>query len=233
MDMIRNSEEWFAIFDHELNHRYAERCIVILGSLATIHRQRGDLIKCAEVLELDKKVLDRYEWMERNHSNFPWPGHAEELAFRYSLIAMNANIELKKKQGSVNAFRAVAEYEIRHNRVYHPQKYAAYIIPTVLGPAYDPIILNKLARLTDEELWGVIRAACNIEKEISEDKKLSFRGPNAAEKVPKLKDCALCNKTESNFGEFQRCSVCNKTYYCCRAHQKSHWKLHKKVCKSL
>lgn len=41
----------------------------------------------------------------------------------------------------------------------------------------------------------------------------------------KVKRCGLCSDPASF-----RCSKCNNIYYCCQAHQKSHWKEHKEEC---
>lgn len=50
-DILACKDVWFeGLFSQDGNCVYAERCIGILGSLATIHRQRGDLTKTEEVL---------------------------------------------------------------------------------------------------------------------------------------------------------------------------------------
>jgi hypothetical protein len=41
------------------------------------------------------------------------------------------------------------------------------------------------------------------------------------------KTCGLCSQPAT-----QLCGICKKIYYCCREHQKSHWKEHKTICKS-
>jgi len=56
---IRDHERaWFAIFADDDNFVYAERCVGILGTLATILRQQGELLQAQEVLTLDKRVID-------------------------------------------------------------------------------------------------------------------------------------------------------------------------------
>lgn len=41
--------------------------------------------------------------------------------------------------------------------------------------------------------------------------------------------CAVCGVRE----ELKRCGRCKRVCYCCREHQKSHWKIHKTECKPL
>ena len=41
-----------------------------------------------------------------------------------------------------------------------------------------------------------------------------------------INECAFCRKVSS-----LRCARCKKVFYCCKEHQKSHWKAHKSVCK--
>ena len=56
----------FGLFQSDKNHVYCERCVGILGTLATIHRQRGGVPgvrKCTRILELDERVLGRYRDM--------------------------------------------------------------------------------------------------------------------------------------------------------------------------
>jgi MYND finger len=46
----------------------------------------------------------------------------------------------------------------------------------------------------------------------------------------KLNKCDHCGKTESQPGEFKKCSQCNVTFYCGRTCQTDAWKKHKKAC---
>ena len=41
--------------------------------------------------------------------------------------------------------------------------------------------------------------------------------------------CGLCG----TFHNLSMCAGCKSTWYCCREHQKAHWKQHKPICKSL
>ena len=42
-----------------------------------------------------------------------------------------------------------------------------------------------------------------------------------------------CNAVETLSVQFQRCSKCQVTAYCCREHQKAHWKAHKPWCQAI
>ena len=54
---------------------------------------------------------------------------------------------------------------------------------------------------------------------------LAQEGPLA---VPYLVSCSYCGKREEA-PEFGACP-CACTHYCCRKHQKKHWKVHRKLC---
>jgi len=45
--------------------------------------------------------------------------------------------------------------------------------------------------------------------------------------------CAKCGKEQYLVGRLKKCTVCQKTYYCSRECQKSDWKRHKKICRTL
>jgi hypothetical protein len=43
--------------------------------------------------------------------------------------------------------------------------------------------------------------------------------------------CAFCGMLDEE--RLNKCARCKQTYYCCREHQKAHWKEHKPDCKEL
>ena len=49
-DLISHEDAWFAIFSMDENHIHAERCIGILGTLATSHRQAGERDRAEEIM---------------------------------------------------------------------------------------------------------------------------------------------------------------------------------------
>ena len=51
---------WFAIFARDENHVYPERASGILGTLAMVHRRRGEVVAAWEIMELYERVLARY-----------------------------------------------------------------------------------------------------------------------------------------------------------------------------
>jgi len=46
------------------------------------------------------------------------------------------------------------------------------------------------------------------------------------------KCCALC-QGQPTTGPLKRCTACSSVFYCCVAHQKTHWKTHKPLCLQL
>ena len=47
------------------------------------------------------------------------------------------------------------------------------------------------------------------------------------------KKCAVCGVKKSEEQKLLKCSRCHSVRYCSAAHQKEHWKIHKKLCKSV
>mmetsp|Transcript_32877 Transcript_32877/g.49610 ORF Transcript_32877/g.49610 Transcript_32877/m.49610 type:complete len:238 (+) Transcript_32877:55-768(+) len=60
-DLVSNEEEWLEFFHHPLNTEHAEHTCGVLGTLATIYRQRGSYEQCGQVLEMEMKVMDIYK----------------------------------------------------------------------------------------------------------------------------------------------------------------------------
>ena len=48
--------------------------------------------------------------------------------------------------------------------------------------------------------------------------------------LPGCVECAAAGNTVSASGRLQVCSVCRRVAYCCAAHQRLHWRAHKKQC---
>ena len=235
-DLKEHEDEWFGLLDRPAHHhRTAERIVVILGTLATIYRQGGSVQEAIEVLALDGKFLKRYKEMEASMgSSFPWPGHADELNFRYQGIRFHANMELMNDRDALTeSYRELCDYEIRNNCCGNPggaTGQAAFMIPYVLGDGCRPLTLNKLKKLTDDDLYRVVTKGMKLELETrkKEGDERDYKRTTPLE----LGRCSLptCGKMEDALGKFKRCSRCKEALYCCREHQKDHWKVHKRSC---
>jgi hypothetical protein len=57
--MRKHEAVYFAFLSSPETHAWAERLVGVLGTWATMLRQRGDYALCADVLELDSRVLAR------------------------------------------------------------------------------------------------------------------------------------------------------------------------------
>jgi len=85
--------------------------------------------------------------------------------------------------------------------------------------------LLKHKRIPDNESFGfVIEIGSNP---MSIDVMMEEIKITNKELTEQKKSCGLCSQPAT-----QLCSICKKIYYCCREHQKSHWKEHKTICKS-
>ena len=51
------------------------------------------------------------------------------------------------------------------------------------------------------------------------------------EKKCALPSCGL--KKSATTSKLKKCSVCYSTHYCCREHQKEHWRVHKAFCREI
>lgn len=48
--------------------------------------------------------------------------------------------------------------------------------------------------------------------------------------IPETRKCAKCDAAEKSSGAFKTCAKCRDVYYCNKACQKAHFKVHKKTC---
>jgi hypothetical protein len=90
---MEHPDIWFdKIFHLKGDPKYAERTVGILGTLATILRQRGCVDECLKILELDTRVLTCYQ-EQSALPNVPL-GQTQccrALTYKYHLIKINAH----------------------------------------------------------------------------------------------------------------------------------------------
>jgi len=82
--------------------------------------------------------------------------------------------------------------------------------------------LLKMGRIEDDNNFGF----CGImSPSITTEELATYLNEHAQNKYQARKICNLCQAPSKN-----KCSRCENIYYCCREHQLSDWKEHKKVC---
>lgn len=229
LDILGHQGLWFRRIYAEgvpMSYVFCEWTVGILGTLATIRRQRGDVSKCLEVLQLDEKVLEQYQMLTATDDNL---GSDPEIAscvanltYKYNLIASNAHQQARSKEACLKAFRAGARYEIEQKYDWESQKLAHMIKARADTVGGDYMTVEFLDQTPDDYIWSCLMAALQL-SESSGD----MRPSKTVE--PWL--CDGCGDEEELCGDYKRCGSCREAYYCSRPCQVKHWKLHKPHCK--
>lgn len=106
-DIMANDGQWFGLFASDDNNVYAERCIGILGTLATILRRRGDVNKAEAVLALDERVLERYADMTSRSTSALQRTCCRGLQYKFWNIRFNVAVMRKRDLEATHYFRKV------------------------------------------------------------------------------------------------------------------------------
>lgn len=233
-DMIKNRKLWFGLFEMDENHILAECTVAMLGTLATLYRQRGDLKKATSVMELDECVLIRYEdMMSRLGVADPGLLHCcHDLRFKYNMIQYNLLIGQHTESPNVAIFAAkvpsvlrdLMRHEIQKKFTFEEQNFA-FMVPahTLLDPS-----LADLAKLDDRDILKL----CLFGLKMNVDAGLETTKVTGKDfRKVSLQQCVQCKKVEEMRGDFQCCGSCKKVHYCTKDCQKIHWKDHRAICK--
>jgi len=221
-DLEDNREQWLAFFDIHQHHMDAEHTCGILGTLATIYRQRGVLDMCEKVLDMEDEVLRRYQ----RCGALEGPGAVrchDGLNYKYQIIRYNLCMQTGRYSLCGTLFRSLARYEIKYKKNYDDQNYL-FMLTAVLKKRPTAAILDSL---TDAEVEKIVLAPLALPG--SENLHVT----DQARRNVALQTCACCGKREQAIATFFKCSKCKCTYYCGAECQKQDWKAHKKLCPQL
>jgi hypothetical protein len=107
----QDQENWMSFLSEPGNNVYAERASGILGTLATIHRQRNELDVAEEVLDMEGTVLQMYN----RHALASDEGRRcfEELEYKYNIIKYNLYYQTGRRDRCVDLFRQLCLHELR------------------------------------------------------------------------------------------------------------------------
>jgi len=232
-DIFKNETEWMTFFDHPRNFVNAEHTCGILGSLATIYRQRGGMYKmCDQVLDMEEKVLNRYK---RSLGALKGKGIMElfdgveetqhlqcydTVEFKYYVLRFNVRFHTDCLDECIPYFRKMLDYEIRHNLDFEHQQYLCSLNSIHVHPTPE-----NVSNLTKKQILKILRNVIEVEQTESGREGLKKERVRVA-----LMTCAGCSSTENAIGEYKACSRCGDVFYCKKACQKAHWKVHKKGC---
>ncbi|KAL7540055.1 hypothetical protein ACHAXR_012328 [Thalassiosira sp. AJA248-18] len=227
-DLVENKLEWIEFFRHPMNHQHAEHTCGILGTLATIFRQRGSYEECGNVLDMEVEVLDIF----KEHSSAPGTPRAQisccdGLGFLMNKIRYNLNNNLKQYRANIQVFRDLCSYEANYHLSHEQQNYLFMV--EVVKECYDRrITASDVHALSDEECLKAIIIPITS---CSNSPKFKRESAENRERT-QLLCCGneSCKKQESAIGQFKECKLCKNAVYCGRECQKKAWKGHKKIC---
>lgn len=223
-DINAHKEAWWGLFELAENHRFLERCIAVLNTLATFRRQSGEQNAAQAILDVTIVIVRKYKTMTARVA----PTSDEDkdqitccagLEYKHRMIQMNIFNTKGEWLQAAAEWRAMATYEIEFN-IPEDQQFAC----DALEMRGLPRTIKGLRRLSD-------KAAGNALKDIFGMADASKEVPTQGGKEVRKKDCSGCGKTETFLREFKKCAGCGVRAYCGRACQKTDWKEHKKQCK--
>lgn len=190
----------------------------ILGTLATMLRQRGEVQRAHKILKLNQKVLERYQAQTRLvPHNYQQVFSCESLTYKFHLIVVNAERQLGNKIPAVASFRGAVTFEIQQHYTYEQQNLGFMLSMVLADLEADYMTMKYLNEVSDDKIWAILMQSQTYSKT-----------PPSPDVL--LRDCGLCNSTEKKRGDYQSCSRCKVVQYCSKECQKKDWKLHKRVC---
>ena len=224
-ELQSNKSDWMTFFDAPGNYHHAEHSCGILGTFATVLRQRGSpesLNECESVLNMEAECLARYKKHTDDNE------YAEEqqvfccdtLHFKYWMIRYNLYFQTGRYTECMPLFRKLSDYELR-NRVPHNNQNYLFMVVVVLKRSPSEAVLRSLS---DEEVVVLVKAPLSV------GTVNSALGVEHGKKRVALQKCASCAKQEAALSTFKTCPRCKSTFYCGRDCQKKDWKAHKKTC---
>jgi hypothetical protein len=217
-DDLLEDRTWMSFFDHPDNSNHAEHTCGILGTLATVYRQRGTLQDCEAVLDLEVDVLKKYRAACTNTSMTTC---CDALEYRMDLIRNNMCIQLERYLECVILFRKLADYELKYKVSFELQQVLYKTVAVLNKPPTDA----TLQSLSDGDVMQIVLKSL--------DGKCFSQGIEESKARVSFKTCASCRRSEATMGQFKHCTRCKSTFYCDQECQKKDWKAHKLVCSAL
>mmetsp|Transcript_41214 Transcript_41214/g.44747 ORF Transcript_41214/g.44747 Transcript_41214/m.44747 type:complete len:391 (-) Transcript_41214:1203-2375(-) len=220
-DICVHEQEWMDFFDPAENYIHAEHTCGILGTLATIYRQRGALKECEQVLDMEDKVLVRYGRHCEACSIREQINCYQGLKHKARIIRYNMCFQQERyEEDCIGIYRELLDYEFKRNLTFEEQEYL-FMIPCMLHKKPTAKLLKKL---TDNEIMKLVLAPLQLNNGQIPSHMFSNQ-----EEV-RLKFCANCQVEERALRQHKACTRCKATFYCDRECQVGHWPEHKQSC---
>jgi hypothetical protein len=223
-DIEDNTADWLKFFDVPDHYEHAEHTCGILGTLATIYRQRGALEDCEKVLDMEGRVMARYQRSTVvNRASTATLTCCDELNFKYQIIRYNLYCQMERYDQCVMLYRELMSHELKYNLTFDQQMYL-FMVAVILKKKPTATVVDSL---TDAEVMRMVKAPMELEACTS----LADR----QKRKTALHSCAAnnCKRVEDAMAQFKPCPRCKTAFYCGKACQKDDWKKHKKICASL
>ena len=201
-DLVANREAWLLFFDHPQNYEHAEHTCGILGTLATVLRQRGTQDVCQEVLEMEHEVLLRYE-RACIGSGDPQQVHCfDELKYKFQVIQYNLYFQTQRYDECIPLYRELATHELKYDMDFDKSNF----LWMIAAFANKQPSASTLRKLKDREVMRIVKAPLDHAAQTGQPLELS--NSSAA-----LATCATCATAESAIGTFKKCA-CKEAVYC-------------------
>lgn len=245
-DLKTNESHWFNdILNNVYNFNLCDGIIVVLGTLASLKRNRNEIEIAREILLIDERVLNIYERVINTpglvhsccSSSFDTiKANLEGLKYKYSMIWVNFLPQLKSKslvvhdtdyeKKLVSYYRQCMWYEIAYHKLSNED--IVFAIPLLMKLNRRPT-LSDLKNTTDKELFAMLSEI--LKQNESEPEELRHLDDKLAKQAT-LVHCHHCKTQEQMRGDFKCCGQCKRVYYCSPECQKASWKDgHKNSCK--
>jgi hypothetical protein len=220
------------MFSRDRNETFAELSCGMLGTLATLHRQRRDLDECERVMRVYQRVMTQYRIIvARTKTSKKQQDCCANLFYRYNHIRFNLAVNRHGQNRDLDALRALVGpllrdlvgHELDSGMSFEEQNYLFMFE----GRPRRPFRRADLQRMSNDQLFEVQWRALNMSGALSSADMLTPKQHRLIE----LKECAHCQSSEKARGDYSLCGGCKKVHYCGAECQRTHWREHKVACK--
>lgn len=241
-DIKTHESRWFdVLLKNKYNYNLCDNLCVVLGTYASLKRNRCEMEAAWEILKVATRILDIYEERVLTpglvhsctlHSHLV-VHNLHGLRYKQNMVWMHLLLQLIRNglldethyDRVVKYYRALIRYEIKYNKIEEGN--GIYSAGLIMKFNRRNLTLDDLDSTIDEEFLGLF-VLIGI---FSPDTDPHYRSSTLSKQAA-LKSCAHCHKQEPTRGAFQCCALCRVAHYCSRECQTAGWTAgHKRECK--